>query len=311
MNVPNTLGYHLYPLNGEGVEDAPRLPFDDATEDARSFVVRAERYGIPQARPRVFVLGVREDLGRIPRRLQPDAGIAPTVWQAIGDLPRIRSTISRGDYSANDWRDHIRAMGEQRWLRGRYISTALRERLCELAPRVQAIRSTGANWMDQEADPQWERDWYFDARLTGICNHEARGHMRTDLWRYFFAAVFAEVEGRSPKLCDFPLELQPDHENVAQAITGNDLFSDRFRVQLRDRPSTTVVSHISKDGHYYIHPEPLQCRSLTVREAARLQTFPDNYFFEGPRTAQYHQVGNAVPPLLASKIAAIVYEVLR
>jgi DNA (cytosine-5)-methyltransferase 1 len=178
-------------------------------------------------------------------------------------------------------------------------------------PRVRAIRLTGANWMDQEADPQWERDWYFDERLNGICNHEARGHMRADLWRYFFAAVFAEVEGRSPKLCDFPLELQPDHENVAQAITGNDLFSDRFRVQLRDRPSTTVVSHISKDGHYYIHPEPLQCRSLTVREAARLQTFPDNYFFEGPRTAQYHQVGNAVPPLLASKIAAIVYEVLR
>ena len=135
--------------------------------------------------------------------------------------------------------------------------------------------------------------------------------MRADLWRYLYAAAYADLHEVSPKIAQFPEELWPAHESAPEAakqISG--MFSDRFRVQLKGRPSTTVVSHISKDGHYYIHYEPEQCRSLTVREAARLQSFPDNYYFEGNRTQQFTQVGNAVPPLLAFQVARTIFAFL-
>lgn len=149
----------------------------------------------------------------------------------------------------------------------------------------------------------------------GILNHEARRHMDTDILRYLYSSAYAFVSAQvnaqydRPVLRDqvnlkefqntAPSLLVPDHKN-------QESFVDRFKVQRAEKPSSTVTSHISKDGHHFIHPDPYQSRSLTVREAARLQTFPDSYFFEGEPTHQYVQVGNAVPPLLANKIAAVV-----
>jgi DNA (cytosine-5)-methyltransferase 1 len=136
--------------------------------------------------------------------------------------------------------------------------------------------------------------------------------MVSDLHRYLYLACYAEASRVSPTIRAFPAELLPEHENLKDRDEDEeDVFDDRFRVQVATKPATTITAHISKDGHYNIHPDPTQCRSLTVREAARIQTFPDNYFFEGSRTQQYKQVGNAVPPYLARQIARMVYELLN
>ncbi len=281
-------------------------------------ILRAEEHGVPQRRHRVILFGIRHDLAsrlsvfQLPEQHLRPRNVAPTVRQVLGGMPVLRSRLSKVGDSPSAWREIV---VEAFRLAARAAFDEEGEQLDAVASRLLAhadavsgrndvlpTSSTGSAIVDDEE----LADWLIDPELDHLPNHETRGHMEGDLARYAFAATFAEMFDRSPKAFEFPAGLAPAHQNWTSGK-----FADRFRVQCWDQPATTVTSHIAKDGHYFIHPDPLQCRSLTVREAARLQTFPDNYLFEGNRTQQFTQVGNAVPPYLAFQIGKIVERVLK
>lgn len=278
------------------------------------YLIRSEEYGVPQARHRVILLGIRDDIlesiGNKVGKLKPCD--RTTVAEAIGKLPVLRSGFSRKQDSLEEWKAYLAGFVREKFFTR--LDKTIKERIKEYAKKREGFIAGRMSDQKYAEEKLLLENWYGDSRLSSYLNHETRAHMESDLYRYLYVSVVGEVRKHSPQLKDFPKDLLPDHQNVITKRNRKTLeqkFADRFKVQVWNAPSSTVTSHISKDGHYFIHPDPLQCRSLTVREAARLQTFPDNYFFEGNRTQQYHQVGNAVPPYLAHHLSRIVFEIFE
>jgi DNA (cytosine-5)-methyltransferase 1 len=301
---PVEVDYQIFSLvrSPRGFEPSGRPIYRDI-----DFVIKCENYGIPQARHRVILLGLRRGrFSAFPVAFAQHAKVS--VAHTINDLPRVRSGLSKEPDDKHQWLVTLKEIPELGWFEklDTKMQSAIRETLENLhLPRADR----GAEFIPCTTATKTHKSWFLDDRLGGVCNHSTRGHLRKDLYRYLFAAAFGRCHHRSPYLSDFPIELYPEHKNVMKALDGSN-FPDRFRVQVGHRYATTITSHISRDGHYYIHHDPTQCRSFTLREAARIQTFPDNYFFEGGRTSQYTQVGNAVPPLLARQIAQTVHNLL-
>ena len=297
--VPNYRVYSLVSL--------PKEPLNPDYPNSSDFLIRSEQYGIPQARHRVILIGVREDLGHVPEILSSELESSVTVKAAIGDLPALRSGFSKQRDSTQVWERTISKNAKA--LKSIFRKSFPKKiNQLELQPIAGLSRESSVHKNIGGAEmPDDLKAWLIDDELDCVLNHETRGHMADDLLRYAFCSVYAKLNnGISPKSRDFPIELAPNHQNWN---TGK--HADRFRVQSSTKVATTITSHISKDGHYFVHYDPRQCRSLTVREAARIQTFPDNYIFEGNRTQQYVQVGNAVPPFLALKIAKVISKAIE
>ncbi len=286
----------------------------------RDYLIPSEKYGIPQRRHRLIIMGIRNDIAESESFLSNQSkyflknqNLENSVSDMISDIAVIRSHISSSRRNNNSdikdseesWKALLKSVQNEEWYKN--LDPKLFNCISEALDKIVKYKFNKKNKKRSKVVQAQVPDClkWIKGDCTDIVQHESRSHMPSDLFRYLFAACYAKVYNRSPKLCDFPKELLPNHANV-----NSNKFVDRFHVQLANQPSSTITSHISKDGHYFIHYDPIQCRSLTVREAARLQTFPDNYFFCGDRTSQFHQVGNAVPPYLAKQIAEIIYNIL-
>jgi DNA (cytosine-5)-methyltransferase 1 len=176
-------------------------------------------------------------------------------------------------------------------------------------PKIQAGEGTDKFLSYRTKTNEYLDKSFIRNGITVLTQHIARPHTDQDKEIYKIAVEKWNSKKERLNYNDLPERLKT-HQNRSS-------FFDRFKVVAADEiHSQTVVAHIAKDGHYYIHPDIEQNRSITVREAARLQSFPDDYYFEGVkegsnRTAAFKQIGNAVPPLMANEIAKIIKELLN
>ena len=168
-------------------------------------------------------------------------------------------------------------------------------------PKISAGEGTDKYTHYRSATNEYLESKLIRNGINVLTQHVSRPNTEQDKKIYHIAVTKWNESQQRLDYNDLPAKLKT-HNNRHS-------FFDRFKVVAADLPwSHTVVAHIAKDGHYYIHPDIEQNRSLTVREAARLQSFPDDYYFEGikatgSRTAAYKQIGNAVPPIMAGEIA--------
>lgn len=262
-------------------------------------ILNAADFGIPQKRERVILIGIlrkwkdikvpvieptHHDLNS--RKEKSDKKLLPYVslYEAIGDLPKVEPKITKTGISKNKWKvikEHNTRVrnGSDRTLFDR----------SKFEEHISKIGESGKQFLCFVRPNGYE---YLD-------HHTARSQQLSDI------ELFRNMkEGETAE--DF---INRDPKLARKLIKYNmDTFKDKYRKQRRDQPSTTIFAHLEKDGNRFIHPE--QARTMTPREAARVQSFPDDFVVCGPLSKKFRQIGNAVPPLMSYNIAKKIYSII-
>ncbi len=285
--------------------------------DPKMMVLNSVNYGVPQIRKRVIILGVRKDVGVEPEEVY--AGIVKTHYdpeEMCGETAEAHDesaemcgeTAEAHDESAEMCGETAEAhrdseeeclvqagddAGKEQGLK-KYVT--VRDAIGELPPLHPGQGKPLVAFESRRDNEFLKKIRKEDDKV--LRDHVARNHNERDIERY---KVMSENHWTFQEL----LEHRPDLNHEKQRVFGNS-----YVVQWWDLPSKTIIAHLYKDGNQFIHPDSSQGRTFTVREAARLQSFPDDFVFEGPRTEQFKQVGNAVPPLFAEAIARCLKEKL-
>lgn len=218
----------------------------------------------------------------------------------------IYKVINANDYGVSQNRERLFIVGYRKDLKFQYSFFDYLKNYIEEAPTLKELFDDLPKLQAGEIADQYYKKCsskyickYIRNKDDILLQHTARPHNKNDL-KIYKLVVEAKKQGKNLKYNNIPKQLQT-HSNKSS-------FLDRYKALDYDSVSHTVVAHISKDGHYYIHPDIKQNRSITVREAARIQGFPDNFVFEHSRSAAFKQIGNAVPPILSLKIAQSIVD---
>jgi DNA (cytosine-5)-methyltransferase 1 len=281
------------------INDFENLGYNFENESGRKyFLLNAADYGVPQIRERVILVGVRKcwkDMiipNMVPTHYDPNSenskelrklGLLPhvTVYDAIGDLPKLEAKFTYTGI-AKENRPLVDSENEKR--NDGY--DIFKNDLVKFKEHYLKLGNNGKKYFD----------FIGTAKAEKIYDHKCRSHKMHDIELYGKMNP-GETAG------DFITRCPDDASLIVYDMNS---FKDKYRKQDFKKPSTTIFAHLSKDGNRFIHPE--QPRTYTPREAARIQSFPDDYIFEGKFTKKFRQIGNAVPPRLSFEIAKMIHD---
>lgn len=271
--------------------------FDNEVTGRKYMVLNAVEFGVPQMRERVIIIGINKKWKKITvpqirsTHYGPDSekkaskGLMPyvTLGEAIGDLPYV---CARATFTGLSDAETRRQQEENKKIN--YGAEKLPFAREAFEHQLNKISESGA-------------EFFSFVRSNGypyIDDHIARSQQITDLQLFGSmneGETAKEFIARKPKLAKKLIKYKME------------TFEDKYRKQRWNAPCTTIFAHLEKDGNRFIHP--VQRRTLTPREAARIQSFPDDFVFKGPFSKKYRQIGNAVPPLMAHHIGIAVYKI--
>ena len=185
---------HLRPANHLNTNYIRLVKPDEISNlNLSDFVVSMEKFGIPQTRHRVIILGIRDDINIPPKTLEKQSRV--NAREVLDGLPKVRSGLSREEDSANAWRDWLNKMAECPWFASLQTkgNEKIHERLSTALKKIRHSAGRGGEFISCDTNIGHEPDWFIDSRIEGVCNHTTRGHIVPDLYRYFYAACFAQV----------------------------------------------------------------------------------------------------------------------
>jgi len=286
------------------LSDFEKLGYNFKNEKGGSkyLVLNAADFGVPQVRERVILIGIKTswknaDVPYVPpthfNPLDKDAetlkekGLLSyvTIADAIGDLPKVNPKITYTGLS--------KAEIEKIKQKNRNTKNGEDEVLCDKTAFhsfLENVTPSGRHYFSFVRPNGYDYHHHHVSRSQQILDLELFGAMKE-------GETAKEFKTREPELANKLIKYDMD------------TFEDKYRKQRWDAPCTTVFAHLQKDGNRFIHPK--QKRTFTPREAARIQSFPDDFIFCGPFCMKFKQIGNAVPPLLAYRIGLKIYELIR